>query len=83
MCVVLIVVQMAFVNQENVVAMTVGPEISVISYHVIQDVLNMANVKMVLVFVHKDGMADIVHYVSKIVSFYYLFFSFEIFAFFF
>lgn len=61
---VLIVGQMVYVNRENAVAMPVGPEISVISCHAIQDVLNMASAKMEHVSVRRDGMDAIARYVS-------------------
>lgn len=62
---------MVFVKQDVVVVIQDGQEICVINCHVMLDVRSMDNVKMVLVFVHKDGMEGIALYVS---IFFFLFF---------
>lgn len=55
---------MEFANLENVVAIQVTLDQCAINYRVMLAVPNMDNVKTELVYAHKAGMADIVHYVS-------------------
>ena len=59
-----IAAQMVSVNLANAAVILAGLEIFAINCLVMPDVLNMANVKMAHAFVHKAGMADIVHCVS-------------------
>lgn len=61
---VLIAVRMAFVNQANAVVIPAMWVICVINCRAMHVVPSMDNVKMVRASVHKDGMANIVHYVS-------------------
>lgn len=55
---------MVFVRPENVDAMPAMWETFAISYLVMPVAPNMVSARMERVFVHKDGMADIVRYVS-------------------
>lgn len=81
--VVSIVVHMVSVNQDVVGVILAGPEVFVINYLVIQDAQNMDSVKMERVFVHKDGMDDIAHYVSFFSDlFFYILYLFMIVLFF-
>lgn len=67
-------VHTVYVNQDVAVVIQDGQEVFVINYHVINVVQNMDSVKMGHVFVHKAGMEDIVHYVSRSI---YIYISFE------